>query len=38
MIKAAVVIPAPSEARKPESIIPAQGLWIPDSLLRGDPE
>jgi len=33
-----VVIPGPSEARSPESIRPAQGIWIPDSPLRGDPE
>src|SRR6201998_3406123 len=33
-----LVIPGPSEARSPESIIPAPGLWIPDSPLRGDPE
>jgi hypothetical protein len=32
------VIPGLSEARSPESITPAQGLWIPDSPLRGDPE
>ncbi|MFZ1149949.1 MAG: hypothetical protein WAR76_09480, partial [Xanthobacteraceae bacterium] len=24
------VIPGPSEARSPESITPAQGVWIPD--------
>jgi hypothetical protein len=27
------VIPGPSEARSPESIAPALGLWIPDSPL-----
>jgi hypothetical protein len=32
------VIPGPSEARNPESITPAQGLWIPGSPLRGAPE
>ena len=32
------VIPGPSEARSPESITPAQGIWIPGSPLRGAPE
>jgi tRNA pseudouridine32 synthase/23S rRNA pseudouridine746 synthase len=32
------VIREPSAARSPESITPAQGVWIPDSPLRGDPE
>ena len=33
-----VVIPGPNEARDPESITPALGLWIPGSPLRGAPE
>jgi hypothetical protein len=33
-----IVIPGPSEARNPESIIPVQGVWIPGSPLRGAPE
>ena len=37
-IECCIVIPGPSEARNPESITPAQGVWIPDSPLRGDPE
>jgi hypothetical protein len=32
------VIPGPREARSPESITPAPGLWIPDLPLRGNPE
>jgi hypothetical protein len=32
------VIPGPREARSPESMLPALGLWIPDSSLRDDPE
>jgi molybdate transport repressor ModE-like protein len=37
-LRARDVIPGPSEARSPESIAPAPGIWIPDSPLRGDPE
>jgi hypothetical protein len=32
------VIPGPSEARSPESITSALGIWIPDSPLCCDPE
>ena len=32
------VIPGRRKAASPESIVPAPGLWIPDSPLRGNPE
>jgi len=31
-------IPRPSATGSPESVTPAQGVWIPHSPLRGDPE
>jgi len=37
-VRPEVAGPMTGSARNPESITPAQGIWIPDSPLRGDPE